>query len=357
MFSHSHHVKSDAHDGPPRAWVGWHIVPILLAGTLFLADLLMPRGPAPAIGYCAVVVLAGESRRTGFMFIITILCTLLTWLGYHYEPDGVPSWMSALNRGGVMGVIWLTAFLAYLRQRTRAILEQRTAELALSNRELDHFATAVSHDLRTPLMSIIGWAQILMKKLADHPNSEILTSLEKIIASARRMSAMVSRILEYARVGQSLNIVPCDTGRLVDQAIEDLKATVEKEQARIGRNSLPEVGADETLLAQVFQNLLENALKYRREEPPRIHVSAEHDVDRWIFSVQDNGMGIAAQHFERIFELFERVEQSQGNQAGTGVGLATCRKIIDRHGGKMWVESQVGVGSIFRFTIPAHPAR
>lgn len=350
-------------DAPSLGVPGWwlYLASTLLALLVFGVDIMLPRGAAPAIGHCAAVVLAGESRRSWFVLTLTGICSVLTWAGYlleHYvEPSGSPLWMSALNRGLVMAVIWLTAGLALLRQKTLAQLELTTQELARSNQELEHFAATVSHDLRSPLVSIGGCAQLLEEQSRDKLDEDSLELIRHIQESVRRMGDMTERLLHYARVGSGgLVLRICDLNQVVDQVIRDLKSTIQANNARISRDPLPQVWADERLLAQVFQNLIENAIKYRGADPPVIHVRARSEPSAWVVSIRDNGAGIRAQDVDRIFAPFERGRQNEFAVLGSGLGLATCRKIIELHGGNIWVESRVGSGSTFHFRLPRRPS-
>ena len=332
-----------------------YIISGLFIGLLFITDLIVPGGPAPAIGYCAVVVLASQSGRRGVTLGVVGICILLTGLGLGYDLNNLhhPLWISLLDTGMVMGIIAMTGALTLMRQRNLRDLQQRTDELAQSNRDLEQFATAVSHDLRTPLTSISGCARLLDERLGGKSDADSRELLGFIHESAQRMGAMIARMLHYARVGaRPLELKRCDLDLTLSGVLADLRAVVEDSGGKVTHDPLPILHADERLLAQVLQNLIENAIKYRGKDPPRIHVSSSWASREWVLSVRDNGIGIAPSDTDRIFELFERAGQDSSRKPGNGVGLATCKRIIERHGGRIWVESQVGAGSTFHIALP-----
>ena len=166
------------------------------------------------------------------------------------------------------------------------------------------------------------------------------------------MQALINALLEYARIGtRAKEPVPSETGALVDQVIADFGVVKQEQSARITRGDLPTVRGDPLQLRQLFQNLIGNALKYRGPDPPRVHVTAERQPGEWLFSVRDNGVGIDPQYAERVFVIFQRLH-THAEQPGSGLGLAICKKIVERHNGRIWVDSQPGQGSAFSFTLP-----
>jgi signal transduction histidine kinase len=167
------------------------------------------------------------------------------------------------------------------------------------------------------------------------------------------MSGLLKRLLSYSRVGRGgLNIVDCRLEAVLHVVLMNLRAQLEATGGRVTYDPLPAVPADETLMVQLLQNLIENATKYRRADPLHVHVSARREPAAWIISVADNGIGIAPEHIGRIFGMFQRVQRDESRYAGTGIGLATCRKIVERHQGRIWVESQPSKGSTFYFSLP-----
>ncbi|MGE5493210.1 MAG: PAS domain S-box protein [Actinomycetota bacterium] len=241
-------------------------------------------------------------------------------------------------------------------------IEDRTAQLiraneALerSNLELQQFAFIAAHDLQTPLRSISGFAQLLRKDYEGRLDPQAEAWLDQLVRSVHRMRDVVHDILAYSRVESRGNAFrPTDFNELVDDVLATLDAPIRETGARVGRDSLPTVLGDRTQLAQVLQNLIDNALKYHGEVRPEIHVSAHRQDEGWEFRVRDNGIGIAEKHLENIFDIFRRLH-SQQEYPGTGIGLAICRRVVHRHGGRIWVDSLPGKGSTFHFTLPDHP--
>lgn len=239
------------------------------------------------------------------------------------------------------------------RKRMEMSLAEHVRKLSRSNAELEQFASVVSHDLRAPLTSIGGCAQLLKETLRDRLDADASELLDNIQSSVEHMGRLIKSLLAYARVGKNgLKLAECPTERVLAGVLMDLRAALTETGARITHDPLPIVQADETLLGQLFQNLLENAIKYRSESPPVVHISAKHTERHWMFSVKDNGIGIDPQHFEKIFQIFQRLHRDESRYPGLGVGLATCKKIVEEHGGQIWLESMPGGGSVFHFSLP-----
>lgn len=225
-------------------------------------------------------------------------------------------------------------------------------ELARSNAELEQFAYVASHDLQAPLSTIASYAQLLETRYQDQLEANAKKFINKIVKGAMRMQVLIDDLLEYSRVGRKNKpFAATDCNRVFEEACANLHLALRKNQAVVTRSNLPLVTADSSQLVQLFQNLISNAIKYRRDEPPVIRVTFENQEDCWLFAVQDNGIGIESKYSERIFQIFQRLH-TQEEYSGTGIGLAICQKIVERHGGRIWVESQPGTGSTFYFTIP-----
>jgi PAS domain S-box-containing protein len=243
------------------------------------------------------------------------------------------------------------------RRRVEAELAQRVEELRASNLELEQFAYVASHDLKEPLRTITSYVQLLDQRYGHKLDDESREYIQFAVDGAMRMATAVNDLLQYSRVQRQK--VPFRTVKMADvvrSALDNLQLTIEENSAVITADPMPEVLANESQLLHVIQNLIGNALKFRRAEPPRIHVGAEHSADCWTFTVSDNGIGIPEVYFQRIFVMFQRLHARQ-EYPGTGIGLAICKKIIEIHGGKIWVTSQVGQGTTFLFTLPAVPRR
>jgi PAS domain S-box-containing protein len=237
------------------------------------------------------------------------------------------------------------------RKQTEDALKQSCGDLARSNAELEQFAYVASHDLQEPLRAVSGCVQLLQQ----HYQSQLDARAEELMAHAvdgtSRMQTLIHDLLAYARVTtRGRELEPTDCEAILKEALNNLATAIQESGAVVTHGALPTVAADPTQLLQVFQNLLSNAIKYRGVRPPEVHIDVEHRAREWQFAVRDNGIGIEPQYFERIFGIFQRLH-TRKEYPGTGIGLALCRKIIERHGGRIWVASQPGEGSTFFFTI------
>jgi len=237
------------------------------------------------------------------------------------------------------------------RKRAQAKLEQAVAALVRSNEELEHFAYIASHDLQEPLRMVASYVQLLARRYKGKLDKDADDFIAYAVDGATRMQRMINDLLNYSRVGtRGKEFQPTSCEDVLSQTVTNLQLAIEKSGALITHDSLPTVMADESQLVQLFQNLVSNAITYRGQESPRVHVSAEQNRNEWVFAVSDNGIGIEPQYFERIFQLFQGLHSS--SHPGNGIGLAACRKIVERHDGRIWVESEIGEASTFHFTIP-----
>lgn len=248
----------------------------------------------------------------------------------------------------------VATYLSLAMDRLKRIEELTCAKDALerSNQDLQQFAYVASHDLQEPLRAVSGYCQLLDAKLGDSADAEIKTFLGHATDGAVRMQGLINSLLDYARVetrGKPLKAT--DTGDAVRESIANLSSAIEASHAKVHVGDLPQVVADRTQLVRLFQNLIGNAIKFRDAEPPQVEVTSEDRGDRWLFSVRDNGIGIESQYADRVFVIFQRLH-GRGDYPGTGLGLAISKRIVERHGGTIWVESQPGEGSAFRFTLP-----
>jgi light-regulated signal transduction histidine kinase (bacteriophytochrome) len=235
-------------------------------------------------------------------------------------------------------------------------IKQARDEVQQRNRDLKQFARALSHDLATPLGAIRRFAELLVEDNGDQLDEDGREHCQAIIDGADRMDAMIRDLLELANLDSDLQrFAPVDTSTTLQHALGNLHAVIEENAAKVTSDPLPTVYGSDSLLCRLFQNLVGNAIKFRREEPPRIHVSAERSANAWQFSVADNGIGIDSKDHERIFAPLQRLH-AESVYPGTGIGLAACRAIVERHGGRIWVESQKGCGSTFCFTISRQPS-
>ncbi len=239
------------------------------------------------------------------------------------------------------------------------LLEQATRhsqELARSNAELERFAYVASHDLQEPLRTLGSYAKLLSRRYSGQLDDKGNRFIQYIQEEVLRMQALINDLLLYSRVGrQPQNFAPCDCAVVLDIVVRGLEGAIANSGATIARCELPTILADETQMVQLFQNLIGNAIKYRSQEPPVVQVGALDQEGQWLFWVHDNGIGIDPKYAERIFAIFQRLH-TQEEYSGTGIGLAIAAKIVERHGGRIWVESEVGKGATFYFTIPEREA-
>jgi PAS domain S-box-containing protein len=245
-----------------------------------------------------------------------------------------------------------------VRERTRELLLANEtlnitlAKLQLSNEELERFAYVASHDLQEPLRTIASFTQILERKYHHQLDPDADEYIEFIVDGAKRMQQLITDLLAYSRIGrQELKLRPININEVLKSVMQDLQAAIAASGAQITYEALPTLLADSMQIAYLWQNLLNNAIKYRGELPPQIHITATPKETEWLFAIGDNGIGIEMEYAERIFAIFQRLHTSD-EYPGTGLGLAICQKVVERHGGRIWLESKFGYGSTFYFTLP-----
>ena len=238
------------------------------------------------------------------------------------------------------------------RKRGEEALVRQAEDLARSNKELEQFAYVATHDLQEPVRTVRSYTQLLAKRYQGKLDSEADEFLEYAADGASRMGILINDLLAYSRVGsEGKDFEPTDCDSVLASTLANLQATIQESGGAVTHEPLPTVQADSSQLGQVFQNIIGNALKYRNEEPPRVHISARRQDGYWVFSVRDNGIGIEPKYAERIFTIFQRLHTRE-QYSGTGIGLAVCKKIVERHGGRIWVESEQAKGATFYFNIP-----
>jgi signal transduction histidine kinase len=241
------------------------------------------------------------------------------------------------------------------RRRTEAELEHKATELAQSNEHLEQFAYASAHDLQEPLRNVSLASQMLSRKVSGRLDQDAENYVGFIVTGVERMQAMIGDLLAYSRAsegGPAPTTAQTDANAVLRNVIENMRSTLAASGAVVTCGPLPQVAIDETHLMQVFQNLISNAVKYRSDSPPEVRVSASRNGAGWAFAVVDNGVGIDPKYHDRIFGVFKRLHGRE--VPGTGMGLAICRRILARYGGRIWVESELGRGATFRFTLPAN---
>ena len=245
------------------------------------------------------------------------------------------------------------ARLEEARARAEGKLKQTVQALARSNRELEQFAYVASHDLQEPLRMVASYTQLLARRYEEKLDDDARDFIRYAVDGANRMQRLISDLLSYSRVSsRGRQPEEADSHAALVEAVANLAAAIAEGGAIVTNDDLPTVRADRSQLVQLFQNLIQNAVKFRSGQPPHVHVSAARRDAEWVFSVRDNGIGIAPEHRERVFEIFQRLHR-RDEYGGTGIGLALCKRIAERHGGQIWLESEVGAGSTFHFSLPA----
>lgn len=238
------------------------------------------------------------------------------------------------------------------RKRAEEAIQRYTKELERSNQELQQFAYVASHDLQEPLRMVSSYLQLLERRYRDRLDQDAKEFIAFAVDGAKRMQSLINDLLAYSRVGtRGKEFRPVELDEIMLQVRNNLKIAIQEQAAEVACDPLPQVQGDDTQLLQLFQNLVGNAIKFHGEQKPRIRIQAERYNGAWQFSVRDNGIGIDPQYAERIFLIFQRLH-NRDEYPGTGIGLAICKRIVERHGGRIWVDSQPGEGSTFYFTLP-----
>lgn len=238
------------------------------------------------------------------------------------------------------------------REQAEEAMAKQNAELERSNTELERFAYVASHDLQEPLRMVSGYTQLIAKRYKGKLDSDADEFIAYAVDGAARMQRLINDLLIYSRVGSKgkpFELTNCET--VFEEAVNNLQVAIEEKGAVITHEPLPVIKADKTQMIQLFQNLIGNSIKFKGDEPPKLHINAIQKNNEWLFSVKDNGIGIDTKYSERIFVIFQRLHTRE-EYPGTGIGLAICKKIVERHGGRIWIESTTGKGSTFYFTIP-----
>ncbi len=274
--------------------------------------------------------------------------------------DGRLGWSSTTklpwrdDSGRIIGTFGLSRDITEMKDAEEKLGEERNL-LARSNAELEQFAYVASHDLQEPLRAVASCVQLLQKRYQGKLDERADEFIAHAVAGTKRMQALITDLLAYSRVGTKTHpFEQANCAEVLVEALSNLTVAIEESGAVIIPEGLPTVTADASQLAQVFQNLIGNALKFRAEgRRPEIRVTARREADEWIFSVADNGIGIEPQYFERIFRMFQRLH-TRSRYPGTGIGLAICKKIVERHGGRIWLESQPERSTTFFFTLSSH---
>jgi len=232
-------------------------------------------------------------------------------------------------------------------------VQERTLELKRSNEELEQFAYVASHDLQEPIRKIVGFSQIFASKFEGQIDTKSKEHLNYVIDGAKRMQALIQDLLLYSRIGQNeLILEVLDLNGVVKEAVGNLELIIKETNAEIICHPLPSLSAHKSFIVQIFQNLISNSIKYRSDKAPRVEIAAQQKENQWEFTIQDNGIGIEFQYANKLFVIFQRLHP-KGRYPGTGIGLAVCKRMVEMHKGKIWIEPHTGAGAVFKFTLPA----
>ncbi len=316
------------------------LAPGTFGGTLddFQRD-MHPEDRPRVLETIAAAVASGNDYRVEYRFV---------------RPDGSIGWLEARGRlmSGPRRMVGICQDISDRKETEEALIRQAEL-LSRSNADLREFAYIASHDLQEPLRNVSTFTQLLAKRYAGQLDSDADTFIKYIVDSAVRMTQLIRDLLAYSQVihSEDDDVQEVPLRETVDWALANLRSSIEESGAIVETDTLPTVRCDQSQIAQVFQNLISNAIKYRSAEAPSIHITCQRDETGWVLSVRDNGMGISAAYHEKVFGVFRRLHGT--DYSGTGIGLAICKKIVEKHGGRIWVESEAGQGSAFKFSLPA----
>ncbi|MCX9009723.1 MAG: ATP-binding protein [Candidatus Methanoperedens sp.] len=353
--------------GTPQLYGGGYRYVALPAGVMFVflgTDLIAAAGPE----HFPLRLLVGPSIRALLMrsFLLVIFVVILidgTFNSLFLQLGLTEALRAALS--ALIAVAIASIVISQIsrtvggamdraeaeRKRAEEELARRAEELARSNAELEQFVYIASHDLQEPLRMISIFTQLLERRYKGRLDKDADEFITYIVDGAKHMQQMIEDLLAYSRIGtRGKPFEPTDFKAVLEQAVANLKPAIEENKAQVTHDPLPTAMADASQMVELFQHLINNAIKFRKEEPPRIHVSAKREGEDWVFSVQDNGTGISPEFMKRLFKIFQR--EHAARYPGTGVGLAICRRIVERQGGRIWAESVQGAGTTFYFTIP-----
>ena len=323
---------------------------VIALATICIIDLIIPLGVAVGVLYVTCILLVVQENKK-ILLTVAVSCSVLTAFIPLITLTPHTTWMAFVNRGISILAIWITTIIA-IRQN---ILEEKLThldEIKRKNKELEQFAYVASHDLQEPLQTIGGFVRRLEKKYKGQLDEKADNHLFYIAQATDRMSDVIKGLLDYSRLGREKQMSSIDCNQLVKDIRDDLGTSINESKASLHISQLPRIRGYESEVRLLFQNLINNAIKFRKEDTaPVISISAEKKADHWEFTVKDNGIGIDPKYNDKIFLIFQRLH-SRSEYEGTGIGLAHCRKIMDLHGGNIWVQSKPDKGSTFYFTIP-----
>ncbi len=324
--------------------------PFIAVVLIFVLDLIVPLGVAVGVLYVSCILLViKEPQKTIFQF--AFVCSALTAIIPIITLTSATTWMAFVNRGISILAIWVAAFIASRYEFLKEKL-MHLDEIEKKNRELEQFAYMASHDLQEPLITIGGFVKRFEKKYKGRLDENADKYLHYMAQAIDRMSELIKGLLSYSRLGNELQTTTIDCNKIVEDLQIDLGKNIIESNATINKGNLPKLRAYESEFRLLLQNLINNAIKFRKADTdPVISISAVYENNQWKFAIKDNGIGIDPEAHDKIFLIFQRLHPKNQFE-GHGLGLAHCRKIVELHGGKIWVESQPNKGATFYFTIP-----
>ena len=336
-------------------------VPALLCFVVLLFDLSTPIGIAIGIAYIPIIFCSLWFTQPYMAFIFAAITSALSVLGYFAAPPSdVEPWIIITNRALTIGALWLVAILVYLRRRTELALQGYMDELERSNQELDDFAYIASHDLKEPLRGLFNHASFLLEDYHDKLDQDGRRRLKRLAQLSQRMEQLVNDLLYFSRLGRTeLAVQETDLNTVLVEIRQMMEALLTERHARIiVPRSLPRIVCDKPRVTEIFRNLITNAVKYNDKAERRVEIGFLDSVntntgpERNVFYVKDNGVGIEAEFHQEVFRIFKRLQNAaDGQESGTGVGLTFVKKIVERHGGRIWIESEPGKGTVFYFNL------
>ena len=336
-------------------------VPALICFSVLLVDLSTPLGIAIGIAYIPIIFCSLWFTQPYMAFIFAAITSALTVLGYFASPPGsLELWIVATNRALTVGAMWFVAMLVYLRRQSELALKGYMAELERSNQELDDFAYIASHDLKEPLRGLFNHASFLLEDYKDKLDEDGARRLHRLAHLSQRMERLVNDLLYFSRLGRTeLAVQETDLNAVIVEIRQMMEAVLSERHARIAvPHPLPHMICDRPRVTEVFRNLITNAVKYNDKAKRLVEigfletVNTENGPERNVFYVKDNGVGIEREFHQEVFRMFKRLQNSSDAQEqGTGVGLTFVKKIVERHKGRIWLESEPGKGTVFYFNL------
>lgn len=337
---------------------------VIVCGVIFIIDMNTPLGYAVGAIYSILILYSWILPGNRAPVITGIICTILIIIGFIYSPVESEDNISAgINRIISILVVWICAALVSIAKKSFSTLSlskdklevkirERTQEIEARNKELEQFVYITSHDLQEPLRTIKSFVELFKRDYQSTLDEKGLKYLSFVSDSSTRMSLLINGILDYSRLGRIKKLSLVDTQGITNDIKSDISSTYDLSHVTLKGENLPQIFAFEMEMRILIQNLILNAIRFKHQERDcEIEISAERKVGYWQFCVQDNGIGIAEEHFGKIFLIFQRLH-SRSVYEGTGIGLSHCQKVVTLHGGKIWVSSTLDEGSKFYFTIP-----